>query len=147
MFMSLRKGQKAPLFKLDSTGGEFNLENQKGKYTVLYFYPKDFTYGCTKEACAFRDEFENFRDLNIDVFGINKDSIATHNRFKKEHRLPFELLSDINLDIAKKYNAVVPFIGLVKRITYLIDPDLKIAGVFESMTKFDKHVKRILEMQ
>ncbi len=145
--MNLRKGSKAPLFQVPSTEGEdFNLEDRKGKLTILYFYPKDFTYGCTREACTFRDEFENFRNLGIDVFGINKDSISTHEKFRKELNLPFHLLSDKDSSVAKKYNAVLPIIGMIKRVTFLIDEDLKILGSFESLTRFDKHVKKILAL-
>jgi peroxiredoxin Q/BCP len=146
--MPLKKGQKAPNFSLPSTSGsDFKLQDRKGKLTVIYFYPKDFTYGCTKEACSFRDEFAGFRDLDIEVFGISKDSISTHKRFIKEHSLPFELLSDQNLDVARKYGALIPFIGVMRRVTYLIDEDLKIFGAFESNTGFDKHVKKMLAMK
>ncbi len=145
--MSIQIGQKAPLFELPSTSGDtFNLETRIGKYTVLYFYPKDFTYGCTKEACSFRDEFSSFRDLGIDVYGINKDDMSTHKRFKSQLELPFDLLCDSDLKVAKKYNAVVPFIGMVKRVTYLLDPELRIVGSYDSMTGFDKHVRKILAL-
>ena len=146
--MAIRVGQKAPLFELASTSGEiFKLSDRKGRLTVLYFYPKDFTYGCTREACSFRDEFSSFRELGIDVFGINKDTISTHQRFKSELNLPFDLLTDKDLSVAKKYNAIVPFVGMVKRVTYLIDEELKIVGLYDSMIGFDKHVKKILNLK
>lgn len=146
VFMALKKGKEAPLFKLkNSEGSEFNLEERKGKLTLLYFYPKDFSYGCTKQACSFRDEFAAFRDLNIDVFGINKDSIETHSKFKAKHNLPFELLSDPTGRICKKYDAIIPVLGLVRRVTYLIDEDLKIVDSFENMMRFEKHVEAILK--
>ena len=144
--MSLKKGDSAPDFKLKSTSGKtFQLSDRKGKYTLLYFYPKDFTYGCTQQACNFRDEFSSFRNLNIEVFGINKDSIKVHNDFIEELKLPFELLSDPIGDVCKKYKAVLPFLGTVKRITYLIDPELKIEAIYESMMGFKQHVSHILE--
>lgn len=143
--MPLKVGAKAPEFKLKSTSGEdFIFSNRMGKHTLLYFYPKDFTYGCTQQACNFRDEFSSFRDLEIDVFGINKDSITTHKDFIKELDLPFELLSDPLGEVCKKYKAVIPFVGTVKRITYLINPDLKIEAVYDSMMGFNKHVGKIL---
>jgi peroxiredoxin Q/BCP len=142
--MSLQKGNKAPQFKLKSTSGEFDLEDRRGKKTILYFYPKDFTYGCTKQACTFRDEFSEFKDLDIEVFGINKDTVETHLKFKKDLKLPFELISDPSGRISKKYEAIMPIIGLVKRITYLINEDLEIETSYESLTGFDKHVKKIL---
>lgn len=146
--MRLKIGSRAPEFVADSTSGEdFKLSSRKGKWTVLFFYPKDFTYGCTREACTFRDEFEAFMDLSIDVFGISKDSLRTHLNFKKELNLPYDLLVDKDLKISKKYEAIVPVIGISKRITFLIDPDLKIAGIYDSLTRFDKHVMKILKMK
>lgn len=148
LIMPLKKGQKAPKFILPSTSGvDFNLEDRKGKLTIIYFYPKDFTYGCTKEACSFRDEFSSFRDLDIDVFGISRDSISTHKRFQKKHNLPFELLTDKDLSVVKKYGALIPFVGMIRRVTYLIDEDLNIIESFESMTGFDKHVKKMLALR
>ena len=94
--MKLKVGDKAPDFELQATGGKvFRLGGSlTGGKLVLYFYPKDFTPGCTAEACGFRDEFSELRKSEIKVFGISTDSIESHERFKKEHQLPFDLLSD-----------------------------------------------------
>ncbi len=79
----------------------------KGKPCILYFYPRDFTPGCTREACGFRDQFAEFRGLDIDVTGISRDSVATHLKFKETHRLPFELLADEQGEVATLYKAAI----------------------------------------
>ena len=115
-----------------------------GKTFVLYFYPKDFTPGCTKEACEFRDEFEQFRELDIKVFGINRDSIPTHQKFKLKHQLPFELISDEKGKVVKQYNANIPFVGLTKRITYLIDKEGVIKAAYDDMFGAEKHIRKMI---
>ena len=109
--MALQIGSKAPNIKLESTAGRnFNLDlDLKNKPCIIYFYPKDFTPGCTEEACTFRDAFSEFRSLEVDVVGISKDSIASHQKFKAQHKLPFELLSDNNGNVCKAYDALVPY--------------------------------------
>jgi peroxiredoxin Q/BCP len=144
--MAVKKGELAPIFKaLSTSGNEFNLESRRGKNTIIYFYPKDFTYGCSKEACSFKDEFQAFRNLEIDVFGVSKDSIESHKKFKSQYNLPFELLSDPHLRVAKLYDAKVPLINMTKRVTYLINRDLKIEAVYQDMMAFDRHVKQMLK--
>ncbi|MEM6844199.1 MAG: peroxiredoxin [Bacteroidota bacterium] len=144
--MPLKVPQSVPDFSLPSTSGSTfklsrDLANQPG---IIYFYPKDFTPGCTQEACSFRDSFSVFRDLNITVVGISRDSIESHQKFKKQHRLPFELLSDRDGSVAKKYGALVPFLKVVRRITYLIDANHKIAAVYEDMFGAEKHIKQMI---
>src|SRR5690606_39027187 len=121
--MALKIGSTAPEFILESTGGKSidSSNDLKGKAFILYFYPKDFTKGCTAEACEFRDQFEAFRNLDIPVLGVSKDDIVTHERFKKEHKLPFDLLSDPTGEVCKSFDALIPLIKMPKRITYLID--------------------------
>lgn len=94
--MALSKGRKAPDFQLPSSKDRnFRLsETLAGCPCILYFYPKDFTPGCTQEACDFRDNFSFFKELDIDVVGISKDTVATHKKFIETNKLPFELLSD-----------------------------------------------------
>src|SRR5512136_1361553 len=100
----LKKGDKAPDFKLSSdTGKEITLKDFKGKKVILYFYPKDNTSGCTKEACDFRDNIKMFEKKNTVVIGISKDSIESHKKFKSKFELPFLLLSDESTVIIKKY--------------------------------------------
>ncbi|WP_162418734.1 peroxiredoxin [Cyclobacterium roseum] len=145
--MGLKIGQKAPDFTLPSTSGKlFSLSNDlKGKACVVYFYPKDFTGGCTAQACEFRDQFEDFRGLELPVIGISRDDMPTHLRFKKEHDLPFELLSDTSGKVCEKYDALVPLIRIPKRITYLLDADHHIKDVFQNMLDAKAHIKRMLE--
>jgi peroxiredoxin Q/BCP len=147
LFMALKIGNTAPKFNLKSTG-EKSIDTStdlKGKSFILYFYPKDFTPGCTAEACEFRDQFEAFRELEIPVFGISKDTISTHERFKKEHKLPFDLLSDPKGEVCKAYDALIPLIKMPKRITYLIDNDHKIAAVFSEMFESKGHIESMLK--
>ena len=145
--MALKIGNIAPEFTLACTA--INILNTakdlKGKAFVLYIYPKDFTKVCTAEAYEFRDQFEAFRNLEIPVFGLSKDDIETHNKFKKEHRLPFELLSDPTGKVCKSYDALVPLIKMPKRITYLIDKDHKIAAVFSDMFESKGHIDAMLK--
>ncbi|SFB35955.1 peroxiredoxin [Algoriphagus aquimarinus] len=145
--MALKKGETAPEFNLKSTGAKSidSSKDLKGKAFVLYVYPKDFTKVCTAEACEFRDQFEAFRDLDIPVLGISKDDIATHERFKKEHKLPFDLLSDPTGEVCKSYDALIPLIKMPKRITYLIDKDHKIEAAFSDMFESKGHIEEMLK--
>ncbi|WKV13915.1 peroxiredoxin [Marivirga harenae] len=144
--MPLKEQQKAPNFELASTAGDiFKLSEQKGEPLILFFYPKNFTKVCTAEVCEFRDAFSEFRDLNVKVIGISQDSIASHHKFKKENKLPFELLSDPKGKVAKLYKATIPVIGMNRRITYLLDKDMIIKAVYENMFTADQHVKQMIE--
>lgn len=145
--MALKTGDTAPVFNLKSTG-EKSIDSSrdlKGKAFILYFYPKDFTRGCTAEACTFRDQFEAFRDLDVPVLGISKDDIETHERFKKEHKLPFDLLSDPTGQVCKAYDALIPLLKMPKRITYLIDKGHKVAAVFSDMFETKGHIYSMLK--
>ncbi len=144
--MALKISSKAPDFTLPSTSGQsFTLNKIIGRPCILYFYPKDFTAVCTKEACDFRDQFEVFKALDIPVFGISRDSIKTHHKFKAAHRLPFELLSDAQGAVAKKYDALIPIVGLTKRVTYLLDENHIIHAVYGNLLASDKHVKAMVK--
>ncbi|NVJ87290.1 MAG: peroxiredoxin [Algoriphagus sp.] len=145
--MALKIGKEAPDFSLKGTSGlELNLKKDlAGKTFILYFYPKDFTPGCTAEACEFRDQFEAFRNLDVPVFGISRDNLDTHEKFKKAHRLPFELLADESGKVCKAYDALIPLVKMPKRITYLIDSEFKIAGVFQDMFESKKHIENMLK--
>ncbi len=145
--MALSVGQQAPDFILPSTSGrKFTLsKDMEGKPCILYFYPKDFSPVCTAEACGFRDVFEEFKKLSIDVIGISRDSVAVHQRFIKEHKLPFELLADEKGEVCALYDAMVPIVKVPKRITYLLDEDHKIVKVVNSMFRADIHAKGMVE--
>ncbi|MEL6538260.1 MAG: peroxiredoxin [Bacteroidota bacterium] len=144
--MTLKKGEKAPDFTLpSSTGEKFTLSKDRaGQPVILYFYPKDFTRVCTEEACEFRDAFQDFRDLDVDVIGISRDTVETHQKFKEKHKLPFELLADVQGGVAKKYKASMPVFGMSRRITYLLDENHVVKAVIENMFSAKKHLQTML---
>jgi peroxiredoxin Q/BCP len=145
--MALPVGTQAPDFTLAATSlGSITLSKDlTGKSVILYFYPKDFTPGCTTEACEFRDQFAEFRDLDIPVFGISRDNLATHEKFKKTHRLPFELLADESGKVCKAYDALIPLIKMPTRVTYLLDSNHRIAGVFQGLFENKAHIAAMLK--
>ncbi|MCS7018956.1 MAG: peroxiredoxin [Cytophagales bacterium] len=145
--MALALYSQAPDFTLPSTSGkDFQLRrDMAGKPCILYFYPKDFTNVCTAEACSFRDHFEAFRNLEVAVLGISRDSLATHQQFKSRYQLPFELLADTDGKVAKLYRAVIPIIGMPKRLTYLLDAAHRIVAVHEAMLESSAHVRAMLQ--
>ena len=145
--MALPLHSIAPDFTLPSTAGEpFTLsKTAANKPLILYFYPKDFTPGCTKEACKFRDTFSFFRDVNIDVYGISRDTLSTHYEFKKAHQLPFELLADEDGQVADSYKATVPLIRFTKRITYLLDAQHRVSAVYTNLFGAKKHIHDMIE--
>jgi peroxiredoxin Q/BCP len=145
--MPLSLQQQAPDFTLPSTSGQvFHLsETMNGKPCILYLYPKDFTPGCTREACEFRDQFAEFRELDIDVVGISRDSLTTHLKFKDTYKLPFELLADEQGEVATLYKAALPLLPLTRRITYLLDGNHRIAAVYGGMFGAEKHIAAMAE--
>ena len=146
--MPLAIGTKAPDFSLPSTSGRsFSLwRDMKNKPCVLYFYPKDFSIGCTNEACSFRDTFEVFQELKITVLGISRDNIESHQRFKKTLGLPFDLLSDDGGKVCADYATQLPFVpAFTKRTTYLLDKDQNIMAVYENIFSSRKHIKTMVE--
>ncbi|CEK31796.1 thiol peroxidase [[Clostridium] sordellii] len=147
----LEIGVKAPEFKLqDKDGNLVSLSDFKNKKVVLYFYPKDSTPGCTKQACSFRDNYENFRSKDVVVIGISKDSAKSHERFAQKNELPFILLSDPELETIKAYDVwkekkLYGKIGFgVVRTTYIIDENGFIEKVYDKV-KPDKNVGELLE--
>lgn len=144
--MALKVNQPAPGFTLPSTSGqEFSLyEDGAQKPCILYFYPKDFTPGCTKEACEFRDSFSLFRELSIDIYGISQDNLESHLKFKNRHRLPFDLLADTTGKVSKMYHAALPLLKINRRITYLLDQNHQILAVYEALLGAEKHVKEMI---
>ncbi|TAH17741.1 MAG: peroxiredoxin [Cytophagales bacterium] len=145
--MSLKINVQAPNFTLASTSGNaFSLEKDlAGKPCILYFYPKDFTMGCTAEACEFRNEFEAFENVDVPIFGISKDDIPTHLRFKQQYKLPFELLADTSGLVTKMYDAVVPLIGYPQRTTYLLDHSHKIIAVYDNIIYPKGHIAAMIK--
>ncbi|MGL4740567.1 MAG: thioredoxin-dependent thiol peroxidase [Sarcina sp.] len=147
----LEVGVKAPDFKLlDKDENEVSLSNFRGKKVVLYFYPKDSTPGCTKQACGFRDSFADFKGKDVIVIGVSKDSVKSHQRFAEKNELPFILLSDPDLEAIKAYDIWQEkklygkvYMGVV-RTTYIIDENGVIEKVYEKV-KTDKNAGEILE--
>ena len=125
----LRAGSPAPLFEtLDQYGHPFRLADRKGAWTVLYFYPKDGTPGCTKQACAFRDALKPIHDLGAQVFGVSRGDVKSHARFTRKHSLSFPLLADPEGRVVDLYGAK-GMLGWAKRWTFIIGPDLVIRDV------------------
>lgn len=144
--MPLRISTQAPEFTLPSTTGEdFSLNSISGTACVLYFYPRDFTPTCTKQACSFRDQFAAFRDLDVPILGINRESPATHLKFKEQYKLPFDLLSDEKGKVGKAYKVLMPVIGITKRITYLLDTSHRIVAVHDELFGDEAHVMEMLK--
>jgi len=133
----LKIGRKAPLFSLLNQEAETEtLKKVIGKWVVLYFYPKDDTPGCTKEACAIADVYKDFKRQGVVVFGVSKDTPKSHKKFAEKYSLPFILLSDPTMEMMDKYGAFTEkkMYGKVvrgtNRITYIINPDGKIAQAY-----------------
>ncbi|OGZ46936.1 MAG: hypothetical protein A3J54_01860 [Candidatus Ryanbacteria bacterium RIFCSPHIGHO2_02_FULL_45_13b] len=149
--MKLSTGTKAPDFTLPDQNAKIHkLSDYKGTWVLLYFYPKDDTPGCTKEACGVRDVFPKFKKMGAVVFGVSADSVAKHKKFAEKYTLPFILLSDENKDIIKKYGvwAKKKFMGReymgILRTSFLIDPKGKVAKIYEQV-KPDTHAKEVLK--
>ncbi|HKO98432.1 MAG TPA: thioredoxin-dependent thiol peroxidase [Pyrinomonadaceae bacterium] len=147
----LKEGSVAPDFKTTNTNGEtVRLKDLRGQKVVLYFYPKDDTPGCTKEACSFRDAFADFKKRGIEVLGVSTDSEASHQKFTAKYKLPFTLLADTDHSIADAYGVYgeKKFMGRtymgVKRVTFLIDEKGKIKKIFEKV-KVDEHAQEVLD--
>lgn len=147
---AIKVGDKAPDFELTKQdGGIFRLYDLlKEKSVVLYFYPKDMTPGCTKQACEFRDQYEVFKEHGAEVVGISSDNVTSHKRFERVHHLPFVLLSDKGGRVRNIYGVPRKFGIIPGRVTYVIDREGTVRYVFNSMTKPLEHVKAaILELE
>ncbi len=149
--MTLTIGDKAPDFKAPTDGGgTLNLSDLKGEYVVLYFYPKDDTPGCTKEACAFRDDLKDFEKLNAKIVGVSKDPPEKHDKFIKKYDLTFPLVSDEDGSICEAYGTWVEksmygrkYMG-IERATFLIAPNGTIAEIWRKV-KVKNHSEEIRE--
>jgi peroxiredoxin Q/BCP len=135
LFAAMPKaGDTAPLITgKDQNGRDFKLADLVGKKIVLlYFYPKDFTGGCTKEACSFRDGFEDFSTNNVEIVGVSFDSADSHLKFIAKYKLNFTLLADTNGIIAKAYDVKMPVLKMARRVSFLIGLDGKIVHVTDT---------------
>jgi len=146
----LKVNQKAPSFSLpDQAGNTHKLSDYKGKWVLLYFYPKDDTLGCTKEACALRDNFPNFKKLKAVVLGASVDSVKSHDKFVNKYSLPFTLLADEDKSLVNVYGVwgQKSFMGRkymgTNRMSFLISPEGKVAKIYEKV-KPAEHAEQVL---
>ena len=148
----LKLNAKAPILKLDSTDGNvYSLKDSIGKYVVLYFYPKDDTPGCTIETNDFNKLLAKFKKLNCQIYGISKDNMKSHNKFKEKYNIKFDLLADDEIKIVKSYKVWAKkkfmgkeFMGIV-RSTFLIDPKGKIVKIWSNV-KVKDHALEVLDL-
>jgi len=139
----LNVGDVAPDFKAkDQNGRDVSLGEFKGRPVILYFYPKDDTPGCTKEACSFRDDMSSYSDAGVIVLGVSADGVDSHRKFTEKYGLNFTLVSDKDKSIINAYG--VRGALFTKRSTFIIDGDRKIVHVFPSVSP-DGHAKEVLE--
>lgn len=146
---SVKAGDAAPSFRLQDQTGEWrSLADYRGKWVVLYFYPKDNTPGCTTQACEIRDEIFAFRRANAVVLGVSVDQIDSKEAFAKEHSLPFPVLSDASTETTKAYGSLTSYpqfklFNIARRDTFIIDPQGRIAKRFDNVDA-DGHAKMVL---
>ncbi len=151
--MELKAGDRAPDFSLlDSNGKQVKLSDFRGSEVALYFYPEDDTPGCTKEACAFRDDMAQFREKGVIVLGVSPDSAESHRKFAEKYSLPFQLLSDMGHKVAERYGVWREksmygrkYFGIL-RSTFLIGKGGRIRAAIYGVKKPEEHSREILEM-
>ena len=144
---TLKVGDKCPSFSLNNQKGEkIDISNIIGSKNILiYFYPKDETYGCTQQACSFRDAYDEFLEYDCEVFGISSDDKKSHDNFSIKHNLNFDILSDFNNEVRNMFGVPRSLFGLVSgRVTYLVDKKGEIVWVFNSQIKAKKHIEEAL---
>lgn len=145
MSRPLRPGDDAPPFEAhDGEGRAWSKDALAGRAFVLFFYPKDATPGCVREACGFRDAYGDFEKLDVPVLGVSRDDARSHKAFAESHRLPFPLLVDAEGRMHEAYGATM-LGGLPRRITYLVDANGRVAEAFESNLNPEVHARRMLE--
>ncbi len=142
----LRKGDHAPDISLTDESGEWVVLSElwESSMLVLFFYPKDHTLGCAQEACAFRDGYTELREAGAEVIGVSADDASSHRRFRKEHSLPYRLLSDDKGEARKAFGVGKSMGVLPARVTFVIDREGKVRSVLNSQFQFRKHFRRAL---
>ncbi len=151
--MAIEEGKAAPLFTLnDADGNKVALKELKGRHVVVYFYPRDDTPGCTKEACGFRDNWQEIQDANAVVLGISPDTEASHQKFRDKYELPFTLLADPDRKVMTKYGAYgekmmygKKTMGVI-RSTVLVGPNGKVVKHWRRVAKAADHPQKVLEV-
>jgi peroxiredoxin Q/BCP len=148
--LTLKEGDRAPAFTAPANGGAaVSLADFRGRNVILYFYPKDDTPGCTKEACAFRDGFADFKKKGAVILGVSVDPVKAHDKFVEKFKLPFTLLADVNKEIVSAYGVwgEKTFMGRkylgTHRVTFLIGPDGRIKKIWP-LVKPDEHIAEVL---
>ncbi len=144
---TLKVGDKCPSFSLNNQKGEkIDISNIIGRKNILiYFYPKDETYGCTQQACSYRDAYDEFLEYDCEVFGISSDDKKSHDNFSNKHNLNFDILSDVNNEVRNMFGVPRSLFGLVSgRVTYLIDKKGNIVWIFNSQINAKKHIEEAL---
>lgn len=140
-------GDEAPGFSLlNQSSQEISLQTNRGQWVVLYFYPKDDTPGCTTEACSFRDNINRLIKQKAVVIGVSLDSVASHQAFAKEYKLPFDLLADVDGAVSASYGALLDLkiVKFAKRHSFIIDPQGKIAKIYRNVNP-DTHVREVMK--
>ena len=145
--MTVIEGTHAPDFTLqDQDGASVTLSGLRGRWVIVYFYPKDDTPGCTAESCSFRDSHEAFTDAGAEVIGISSDSVDSHRAFADKHNLPFTLLADVGGSVRKAWG-VGRTLGVIPgRVTYVIDPEGVVRRRFSSQFSPKKHIDEALSV-
>lgn len=144
---ALEIGDQVPDVAVAATsGGEVNLRNTGGKWTVLFFYPKAFTPGCTSQACGMRDSYKELMDMGVRVFGASTDSLKVQQEFKAKNNLPYELLADEKKELSRAFD-VLGMVGFASRKTFIINPDGKVADIINSVSvgSHDADVVKLLK--
>lgn len=143
---TIKVGDMIPAFLLkDQNGKPVTINGSIGKPMVIYFYPKDDTPGCIREACKFRDDFESFLDLGVLVFGISRDSVESHKKFIEKYKLPFTLLADTKNEVRKLFGVPKSLLFLPGRVTYVIDNKGIVQYIFNSQFGVEKHIENALQ--
>lgn len=144
----LQNGDQLPHFILnDETHQPVNISSIKGQFLVLYFYPKDDTPGCVKEACSFRDAFADLKEAGAVVYGVSSDTPDSHALFKTKYRLPFSLLSDTGGELRKLLGVPSDLFGLLPgRVTYIFNPEGRLVDIFKSQLSPEKHVEEAMKI-
>ena len=139
-------GDKVPTFTLiDQNGNSVTVNETQGKAMVIYFYPKDDTPGCTKQACQFRDQYESFLKFEALVIGISSDNVESHKNFAEEYNLPFTLLADTHKEVRKLFGVPKSLLLLPGRVTYIIDRNGVVQYIFNSQFGIEKHIEMALQ--
>ncbi len=143
----IRIGDKLPSFKLLNQKGKWiSISDFIGRPLIIYFYPKDDTPGCTKEACAFRDEYSSFVDFGASVFGVSADSVESHRRFSIKYQLPFDLLSDEGNKLRKVFGVPSDLFGMIPgRVTYVVNSRGFVKYIFNNQLNATKHIEEALK--